>query len=66
MQTRFLCPACKSHHVLNMPETTIHITCSKTGRHLRLDLGVGGEPQVTLLTDDGETDTAAEENEAEA
>ena len=66
MQTRFLCPACKSNHVLDMPETTIPITCSKTGRHLILDLGVGGEPRVTLLNEEGAPDTEAEESEAEA
>lgn len=66
MQTRFKCPACKSHHVLDMPETTISITCSRTGRHLVLDLGVGGEPRVTLLTEDGRPDDATEEAEAEA
>ena len=63
MQTRFLCPACKTHHVLNMPESTIYMTCSNTHRHMRLDLGVGGEPVVTLLTDEGEEDTAAAETE---
>lgn len=64
MQTRFFCPACKSHHVFDMPETTIHITCSTTHRHMRLELGVGGEPVITLLTEDGEPDTSMQEAEA--
>ena len=64
MQTRFLCPACKTHHVLDMPETTIHITCSQTHRHLRLDLGVGGEPVVTLLNEEGEEDVEATAGES--
>ncbi|MCK6482958.1 MAG: hypothetical protein HUU22_16310 [Phycisphaerae bacterium] len=63
MQTRFYCPACRSHHVLDMPETTIHITCSRTGKHLRLDLGVGGEPVVKILADDGSEEETMEESE---
>lgn len=63
MQTRFKCPACKGSHVLDMPETTIHMTCSSTHRQMRLELGVGGEPVVTLLTDEGEPDTGTEETE---
>jgi len=65
MQTRFFCPACRTHHVLDMPETTIHMTCATTGRHLQLDLGVGGEPRVTLLTDDGRPEELTEEAESE-
>ena len=65
MQTRFFCPACRSHHVLDMPETSIHMTCSRTHRHMRLDLGVGGEPVVTLLTEEGEEDLAPTEEKAE-
>jgi len=32
-----------------MPETTIHMTCSQTGKHLELKLGVGGEPKVRIV-----------------
>lgn len=49
MQVRFLCPACNQSHVLDMPETTIHMTCSKTGKHLELRLGAGGEPKVRIV-----------------
>jgi len=67
MQTRFFCAACKSHHVLDMPETTIFMTCGKTGRQLQLDLGVGGEPVVTLLGEDGRPEEAdGESNESAA
>lgn len=51
MQVRFKCPACGINHVLDMPETTIFLTCSRTGKHLKLKLGVGGEPKVTIVTD---------------
>jgi len=52
MQVRFQCPACKQSHVLDMPETTIHLTCSKTGKHMELRLGAGGEPKARLLDED--------------
>ena len=43
MQVRFTCPACKGSHVLDMPETTIHMTCSRTGKHLSLKLREGAD-----------------------
>lgn len=52
MQVRFTCPACKKSHVLDMPETTVHMTCSSTGAHLKLRLGAGGEVKPTLLDAD--------------
>ncbi|MFO0974537.1 MAG: hypothetical protein U1A27_14020 [Phycisphaerae bacterium] len=51
MQVRFKCPACNSSHVLDMPETTIPMTCSRTGKHLQLTLGLGGEVKARIVTD---------------
>ena len=48
MQVRFTCPACGESHVLDMPEMTIHMTCSRSGKTLELRL-VGGQ----LLRGDG-------------
>ncbi len=52
MQVRFTCPACKGSHILDMPETTIHMTCSRTGKHLSLKLGLGGEVKAKIVTDE--------------
>jgi hypothetical protein len=49
MQVRFDCPACKKSHVLDMPETTIHMTCAATGTLLELRLGLGGEVKSRIL-----------------
>jgi len=62
MQVRFTCPACKQSHVLDMPETTIHMTCSRTGKHLELKLGLGGEVKSRIVGAGEET----QEEEAEA
>lgn len=58
MQVRFTCPACKESHVLDMPETTVHMTCSKTGRHLELRLVGGGEVKAKVV---GEGEEGGEE-----
>lgn len=58
MQVRFNCPACKRSHVLDMPETTIHMTCSQTGKHLELRLGLGGEVKSRII---GQNSEPAEE-----
>ncbi|MFQ5423910.1 MAG: hypothetical protein ACE5F9_08010 [Phycisphaerae bacterium] len=49
MQVRFTCPACRQSHVLDMPETTIHMTCSRTGKHLELRLAGGGEVKARIV-----------------
>lgn len=63
MLVRFGCPACGESHSFDMPETTIHMTCSRTGRILRLKLGLGGEVRPTILDDnsEGEGDEAETE-----
>jgi hypothetical protein len=58
MQVRFDCPACKTSHVIDMPETTIHLTCSRTGKHLELRLVGGGEVKSRIVSEQ----EAAEEN----
>ncbi len=56
MQVRFTCPACGQSHVLDMPETTIHMTCSQTGKHLELRLVGGGEVKARIV---GENEAGA-------
>lgn len=42
-----------------MPETTIHMTCSRTGQHLMLKLGLGGEVKATIVGGEGpDTDSS--------
>ena len=67
MQVRFTCPACKQSHVLDMPETTIHMTCSRTAAHLQLTLGLGGEVKAKIVGGAAAAAAAeAEEQEEEA
>ncbi len=63
MQVRFTCPACKQSHVLDMPETTIQMTCSQTGKHMELRLGLGGEVKSKLLGVNGVATEEANEDE---
>ena len=64
MQVRFTCPACKQSHVLDMPETTIHMTCSRTGKPLMLRLGLGGEVKATIVGGAGTAATTADAGDA--
>ena len=64
MQVRFTCPACKQSHVLDMPETTIHMTCSRTGKSLMLRLGLGGEVKATIVGGADAAATAADAGDA--
>lgn len=61
MQVRFQCPACKGAHVFDMPETTIHMTCGKTGKSLELRLGVGGDVKARVIGQDEDEDTGTED-----
>lgn len=54
MQVRFQCPACKTAHVFDMPETTIHMTCANTGKTLRLRLTTGGDVKSEIVGADPE------------
>lgn len=64
MQVRFDCPACKKSHVFDMPETTIHMTCSQTGKHLKLRLGLGGDVKARIVDESGAEEKEAEESPA--
>jgi len=66
MQVRFTCPACKGSHIVDMPETTIHMTCSRTGKHLRMTLGLGGEVKARIVTDGEPAEVAADTPETDA
>lgn len=65
MQVRFKCPACQTSHVLDMPETTIPMTCSRTGAHLQLTLGLGGEVKARIVSDNAQAEPAAAGDEEE-
>jgi hypothetical protein len=43
-----------------MPETTIHMTCSQTGKAMELRLGKGGEVKVRVLADEPAGEEQAE------
>ncbi len=55
MLVRFDCPACKRSHSFDMPETTIHMTCSRTHQALQLRLTPGGDVKAAIV---GEAQTA--------
>jgi hypothetical protein len=58
MQVRFSCPACKGTHVTDIPETTLHMTCGKTHKTLRLRLTAGGDVKTAIV---GEESSNGEE-----
>ena len=49
MLIRFDCPACKRSHSFDMPETTIHMTCSRTHKVIQLRLTKGGDVKSTVV-----------------
>ena len=49
MLVRFDCPACGGSHSFDMPETTIHMTCSRTHKVLQLRLTKGGDVRSTIV-----------------
>lgn len=63
MQVRFLCPACKGSHVLDMPETTIYMTCGRTGKALELRVTVGGDVKSRIVGQEDEEDSVSVEEE---
>jgi len=54
MLVRFSCPACKKTHSFDMPETTIHMTCGRTGKPLQLRLTAGGDVKAAVIGENGE------------
>lgn len=55
MLVRFDCPACGQSHSFDMPETTIHMTCSRTHKALELRLTKGGDVKSAIV---GEGDSS--------
>ena len=53
MLVRFTCPACDGTHSFDMPETTIHMTCGRTGKTLQLRLTAGGDVKSAMLDGNG-------------
>jgi len=49
MLIRFDCPACGGSHSFDMPETTIHMTCSRTHKCLQLRLTKGGDVKSSIV-----------------
>lgn len=49
MLVRFDCPACGGSHSFDMPETTIHMTCSRTRAVLQLRLTKGGDVKSAIV-----------------
>jgi len=49
MLVRFDCPACGRSHSFDMPETTIHMTCSQTHKALALRLTKGGDVKASVV-----------------
>ena len=50
MQIRFKCPACDRHHVMDMPETTIHMTCPYGNATLKLRVTGGGDVKSEIVS----------------
>lgn len=49
MLIRFDCPACGGSHSFDMPETTIHMTCSRTHKCLQLRVTKGGDVKASIV-----------------
>ncbi len=60
MLVRFDCPACGGSHSFDMPETTIHMTCGRTHKALRVRLTKGGDVRTEIVnTSETTTDRSA-------
>ena len=53
MLIRFDCPACGGSHSFDMPETTIHMTCSRTHKVIQLRLTKGGDVKSSIVNGSG-------------
>ncbi len=49
MWVRFTCPACEQTHQVDMPETTIHMTCGRTGQAVEMRLTGGGDVKSKVV-----------------
>jgi len=56
MLIRFDCPACGGSHSFDMPETSIHMTCSRTHKTVRIRLTGGGDVKSSVV-EEGEQAT---------
>ncbi len=54
MLVRFDCPACGGSHSFDMPETTIHMTCSQTHQVIELRLTKGGDCKTSIVDESSE------------
>jgi len=55
MLIRFDCPACNQSHSFDMPETTIHMTCSRTHKVLEIRVTKGGDVKSRVVEGDEST-----------
>jgi hypothetical protein len=53
MLIRFDCPACGGSHSFDMPEMTIHMTCSRTHKLLSIRVTPGGDVRANVVDDEG-------------
>ena len=60
MMVRFDCPACGGSHSFDMPETTIHMTCSRTHKAMRLKVTKGGDVRAAIVGESGDVPSEAE------
>jgi len=61
MLIRFDCPACGGSHSFDMPETTIHMTCSRTHKIIQLRLTKGGDVRSSVV--DGNEPASGKDDE---
>lgn len=55
MWVRFTCPACDQTHQFDMPETTIHMTCSRTAKPIVVRLTPGGDVKAQIFDESQQT-----------
>ena len=61
MLVRFDCPACGQSHSFDMPETTIHMTCSRSHQVMELRVTKGGDVRAAIVGAEGSKAAAADE-----
>lgn len=63
MLIRFDCPACKQSHSFDMPETTIHMTCSRTHKVIQLRVTKGGDVKSAIVNGAVKAEAGKEDEE---
>jgi hypothetical protein len=61
MLIRFDCPACGGSHSFDMPETTIHMTCSRTHKCLQLRVTKGGDVKAAIVDENASVATGGDD-----